>query len=69
VAENEGGKYLAKQRAIMVGDTVGNDYAVESGLKPGDKVIISGTQFLMDGAPVMPLPAGPPPAGGGSAGQ
>ena len=70
VAENQGGKYLAKQRSITVGDTVGNDYAVESGLKAGDKVIVSGTQFLMDGVPVMPLPAGPPPAqGGASAGQ
>ena len=69
VAENQGGKYLAKQRSITVGDTVGNDYAVESGLKAGDKVIVSGTQFLMDGVPVMPLPAGPPPAQGGSAGQ
>jgi RND family efflux transporter MFP subunit len=69
VAENQGGKYLARQRSITVGDTVGNDYAVESGLKAGDKVIVSGTQFLMDGVPVMPLPAGPPPAQGASAGQ
>jgi RND family efflux transporter MFP subunit len=59
VAENQGGKYFAKQRSITVGDTVGNDYAVQSGLKEGDKVIVSGTQFLMDGAPVMPLPPGP----------
>jgi len=59
VAENQGGKYFAKQRSITVGDTVGNDYAVQSGLKSGDQVIVSGTQFLMDGAPVMPLPPGP----------
>ncbi|KAA6463390.1 efflux RND transporter periplasmic adaptor subunit [Acidobacteria bacterium AB60] len=71
VAENEGGKYLAKQRSITVGDTVGNDYAVESGLKPGDKVIVSGTQFLVDGIPVMPLPAAPAgqAAQGGTPGQ
>jgi RND family efflux transporter MFP subunit len=65
VAQDQGGKYFAKQRPITVGDTVGNDYAVQSGLKEGDKVIVSGTQFLMDGAPVMPLPPGPPPAGQG----
>jgi len=60
VAEDQGGgKYFAKQRSITVGDTVGNDYAVQSGLKEGDKVIVSGTQFLIDGAPVMPLPPGP----------
>jgi RND family efflux transporter MFP subunit len=55
VATNEGGKYVAKQRPIQVGDTVGNNYAVLSGLQNGDKVIVSGTQFLMDGAPVQPL--------------
>jgi RND family efflux transporter MFP subunit len=55
VATNQGGKYFAKQRPITVGDTVGNDYAVLSGLQNGEKVIVSGTQFLADGAPVQPL--------------
>jgi multidrug efflux pump subunit AcrA (membrane-fusion protein) len=55
VATNQGGKYVAQQRPITVGDTVGNDYAVLSGLQNGDKVIVSGIQFLMDGAPVQPL--------------
>jgi RND family efflux transporter MFP subunit len=45
----------AKQRAVTLGDTVGNDYAVIDGLKPGDKVIVSGIQFLVDGAPVQPV--------------
>lgn len=52
VAENNG--TVAKQRAVTLGDTIGNDYAVIDGLKPGDKVIVSGTQFLIDGAPVQP---------------
>ena len=55
VATNQGGKYVAKQRPITVGDTVGNDYAVLGGLQNGEKVIVSGTQFLIDGAPVQPL--------------
>jgi RND family efflux transporter MFP subunit len=55
VATNQGGKYFAKQRPITVGDTVGNDYAVLGGLENGEKVIVSGTQFLVDGAPVQPL--------------
>jgi RND family efflux transporter MFP subunit len=46
---------VAKQRAITLGDTIGNDYAVTGGLKPGEKVIISGIQFLIDGAPVQPI--------------
>jgi RND family efflux transporter MFP subunit len=54
VAESENGKTIAHQRPLHVGDTVGNDYAVLDGLKPGDKVIVSGTQFLVDGMPVVP---------------
>jgi multidrug efflux pump subunit AcrA (membrane-fusion protein) len=46
---------VAKQRAVVLGDTVGNDYAVNDGLKPGERVIISGTQFLIDGTPVKPI--------------
>src|SRR5712671_6232441 len=46
---------IAKQRAVTLGDTIGNDYAVYGGLKAGEKVIISGTQFLIDGAPVKPI--------------
>ena len=34
-----------------------------AGLNNGDKVIVSGTQLLMNGMPIMPLPPGPPPAG------
>jgi RND family efflux transporter MFP subunit len=55
VAQNQGGKYFARQRPVQVGDTVGNNYAVLSGLQNGEKVIVSGTQFLIDGAPVQPL--------------
>ena len=43
------------RQKITLGDTTGNDYAVLGGLHPGEKVIISGTQFLNDGAPVQPL--------------
>jgi RND family efflux transporter MFP subunit len=46
---------VARQRAVTLGDTLGNDYAVKDGLKPGDKVIVSGIQFLIDGAPVQPI--------------
>lgn len=46
---------VARQRAVTLGDTIGNDYAVMDGLKAGDKVIISGIQFLIDGVPVKPI--------------
>jgi len=55
VADSSGNGSVAKQRAVVLGDTVGNDYAVNAGLKPGDKVIVSGIQFLVDGEPVQPI--------------
>jgi len=51
----DGKGYAAHQVAVTLGDTVGNTYPVLSGLKPGDKVILSGLQFLQEGAPVQPL--------------
>lgn len=55
VATEKQGKYFAEQRPISVGDTLGNNYEVLSGLQNGDKVIISGTQYLVNGMPVQPL--------------
>jgi RND family efflux transporter MFP subunit len=55
LAAPKGGGYIAHQVPVMLGDTVGNTYPVISGLKPGDKVITSGLQFLQEGAPVKPL--------------
>jgi RND family efflux transporter MFP subunit len=53
VATDADGHTVAKQRSVTLGDTVGNNYAVTGGLKAGDKVVISGTQFLIDGAPIQ----------------
>lgn len=56
VAEpQKGGAFVAKQRPLTIGETVGNNYEVRAGINPGDKVIVSGTQFLVDGVPVMPM--------------
>jgi len=46
---------VARQRAVTLGDTIGNDYAVMDGLKPGEKVVTSGIQFLIDGTPIQPI--------------
>lgn len=53
VAEQQDGKTVAHQKPLRVGDMTGNNYVVLEGIKPGDKVIVSGTQFLIDGAPVL----------------
>ncbi|MGO9127035.1 MAG: efflux RND transporter periplasmic adaptor subunit [Terriglobales bacterium] len=54
VSQAENGT-IAKQRAVTLGDTIGNDYAVTDGLKPGEKIITSGIQFLVDGTPIQPI--------------
>ena len=55
VAEpGEGGALVARQRPIEVGELVGNEYVVTSGLKAGDRVITSGIQKIGNGAPVRP---------------
>jgi RND family efflux transporter MFP subunit len=54
VADEVNGKLIAHQRPVQIGETVGNDYVVLGGISPGDKVVVSGMQFLVDGTPVIP---------------
>jgi RND family efflux transporter MFP subunit len=54
IAEDQGGKTVAHQKPLRVGDMIGNNYVVLDGVKNGDKIIVSGTQFLVDGMPVIP---------------
>ncbi len=43
-------------RVVTVGDQVGTDWIITSGLKPGDKVIVKGFMKLREGTPVNPKP-------------
>jgi len=52
VAVKEGNGTVARQRHLKVGETIGNDYVVLDGISAGDHIILSGLQFLQDGAPV-----------------
>ena len=52
VSVNEGKGTVARQKSLKLGETLGNDFAVLDGLKAGDHIIVSGTQFLQDGAAV-----------------
>jgi RND family efflux transporter MFP subunit len=54
VAEGKEGALVARQRPLRLGEIVGNAYVVLDGIKAGERVIVSGTQFLQDGAPVSP---------------
>jgi RND family efflux transporter MFP subunit len=57
----EGGERgtVARQRAVNLGAVLGNEYVVRSGLKAGEKLIVSGIQKIGEGAPVSAMPASP----------
>ncbi len=57
VAEQKDGRFVASEVPVTLGETVGNNYAIMSGLSTGDRVIVSSTQFLVNGMPVVPLGA------------
>ncbi len=48
------GGFVARQRPVVLGEVLGNDYVARSGLKPGERLIVSGIQKIGDGAPVKP---------------
>jgi RND family efflux transporter MFP subunit len=52
VSSHESNGTFARQRVLKIGEPLGNEYPVLSGLKAGEHVITSGTQFLQDGMPV-----------------
>jgi multidrug efflux pump subunit AcrA (membrane-fusion protein) len=52
VADETNGKLVARQRVIKLGSIVGDAYAVLDGIKSGERVVVSGVQRLVDGAPI-----------------
>lgn len=61
VGDNKG-QTIAQQRTVQLGEIVGNDYTVLGGISPGDKVIVSSVNMLVDGMPIVPETASPTPA-------
>jgi RND family efflux transporter MFP subunit len=55
VMQKQNGMAVAHRTPVVLGDTVGNNYSIVSGLNAGDPVIVTGIQFLVDGMPVIPL--------------
>src|ERR1700676_2022970 len=52
VASKEAQGTIARQRLLKLGEIIGNYYPVLSGLQAGEHVVVSGAEFLQDGAPV-----------------
>jgi membrane fusion protein (multidrug efflux system) len=45
-------------KTVQVGDQVGNEWLIEKGLEPNDRVVAEGTQKVREGAAVDPRPYG-----------
>jgi membrane fusion protein (multidrug efflux system) len=61
-------KSCAQQRPVQLGERVGDEQEILGGLKPGENVIVEGSQkVLMPGMPVKPVPAGSGAAASASA--
>jgi multidrug efflux system membrane fusion protein len=56
VVEDAGGKSLARLRAVVLGDVTGNTVIVASGLRVGERVIVSGATLVHDGELVRIVP-------------
>jgi RND family efflux transporter MFP subunit len=61
VAEPAAKGLVARQKPIVVGEISGEEYVVKSGLKPGERIIVSNLQKIGDGAPVKATPAADAP--------
>lgn len=63
-AQPPAGMMTAKLQPIELGLVQGDKAEVVKGLQPGMQIVVSGTQKLADGAPIMPLPDREPGSGG-----
>jgi len=52
VVEGSGKSAVAHEKIVKLGELVGNQYVILGGLKPGDRVVVEGSQNLVDGAAV-----------------
>jgi len=52
VVEEAGGRATARLRNVTLGDAVGNQIAVRTGLRPGERVIVRGATLVTDGQQV-----------------
>ncbi len=56
VVEDDRGVRVARERTVVAGGLAGNEVAIESGLAPGDRLVVQGAALLTDGEPVQIVP-------------
>jgi membrane fusion protein (multidrug efflux system) len=71
--KDKDGKDIAQPRPVVVGEWIdgdgGNLFVIDSGLKPGDTVIVNGMARLQPGAPIKLASAAPAGGQGGPTGE
>lgn len=72
-AKDKDGKDIAQAQPVVLGNWIdgdgGNLFVIESGLKPGDNVIVNGMARLQPGAPIKLASAAPAGGQGGPTGE
>jgi RND family efflux transporter MFP subunit len=56
VAEEQGGKAVAKAQMVQLGDALGDRIAVRNGLQAGQRVVVTGASLVHDGETVEIVP-------------
>ncbi len=56
LAQEQGGKILARARTVELGNVYGNMIGVKRGLNPGDRIIVTGAQLVKDAEQVVVVP-------------
>ncbi|MGH9938760.1 MAG: efflux RND transporter periplasmic adaptor subunit, partial [Blastocatellia bacterium] len=56
VVTEQGGKQIARQRPVRLGEAFGNMIAVTEGISPGERVIVSGAALMVDGEQIRVIP-------------
>jgi RND family efflux transporter MFP subunit len=54
VAEAAQQGFVARQKPVMLGEVIGDEYVVSGGLEAGQRIIVSNLQKIGEGAPVKP---------------
>ncbi len=58
-------KLVAMQKKVQIGQTIGGNIVIKSGIDEGDRVVIDGVQSLHDGVPITTANKVGPSGGGG----
>ena len=56
VVTDQNGTNRAHIEPVTIGERIGSNWIIEKGLKPGDRVVVEGTQRAKEGAVVTPKP-------------